>query len=425
MNVLFIIKILLFNNLNNSGSIEALVPRSLFAVKDTINLKVNSEGFAPVLVNWEKGIVSEIIPIKKDYLKIKKILFPRFVEPHSHFDKSFSWLSFPNLKSNYENALSVNIEEHITRTAGKVINRAEKSLNFALENGYRAIRSHVDTYNLQDKTIWPELFELRQKYLSLISLQYVALAPLEFWSSKDGEKLAKNLKKSGDIIGGVVVPPFNKQKHDYLLSNMILLASKYNLEIDLHIDESSQFPGAGIKLLLRTIKKLKCNVSITCSHLSSISLLKSRDIAILSKQLVENNIKVVALPLTNFWLLNHDKNALPIVRPVAPIKQLQNFFVDVSVGSDNVQDPWYPFGNFDPFYLMALAIPMLQINPWDRLSISALLTAPSRLLNLSWDGIIRGGCPADFVILDGTSWADIISGNVKKEVLIKGKIYKK
>ena len=411
--------------MNNSGRIEALIPRSLFILKNNINLEVNCEGFAAVEIVWENGLVSNIMPIKINNIKPKRILFPRFVEPHSHFDKSFTWLRFPNLKSDYENALSVNLEEHIMRTSNEVIQRAEHSLKLALKNGYRAIRTHVDTYDLQDQKIWPELFKLREKYFPLLALQFVALAPLEFWSSEAGERLAINLKKSGDIIGGVVIPPFNKQKIIQLLSNMILLANKYKLGIDLHIDESSVLPGAGIKLLLKVIKKLKCEVPITCSHLSSISLLNKNEITKLSKEIVENNIKVIALPLTNFWLLNRDENTLPVIRPVAPIKQLQSSFVDVSVGSDNVQDPWYPFGNFDPFYLMSLAIPMLQLNPWDRLSLSALLTAPSRLLNLSWDGIIRKGCPADFVIVRGTAWADVISGNVKKEVLINGEFYNK
>ncbi len=411
--------------MSKSGIIEALVPRSLVICRDNIFYEVNFEGFISVEIIWENGIVSSILPLKKNNSKPKKIVFPRFVETHSHFDKSFSWFNYPNLKSNYENALSVNLEEHITRSSKKVTYRAEKSLNLAIKNGYRAIRTHIDTYNLQDQNTWSELIKLREKYLSLLSIQFVALAPIEFWSSEDGENLAKNLKKSGDLIGGVVVPPFNQAKIKNLLSNMILLASKYNLEIDLHIDESSQFPGAGIKLLLNTIKKLKCKVSVTCSHLSSISLLENKDLEILSEEIAENNIKVIALPLTNFWLLNNNANITPIMRPVAPIKQLQNAFVDVSIGSDNVQDPWYPFGNFDPFYLMSLAIPMLQINPWDRLSISALLTAPSRLLNLNWDGIIKKGCPADFVIVEGTSWADVISGNIKKEVLIKGETYRK
>ena len=411
--------------MNNSGRIEALIPRSLFILKNNINLEVNCEGFAAVEIVWEKGLVSNIMPIKINNIKPKRILFPRFVEPHSHFDKSFTWLRFPNLKSDYENALSVNLEEHIMRTSNEVIQRAEHSLKLALKNGYRAIRTHVDTYDSQDQKIWPELFKLREKYYPLLALQFVALAPLEFWSSEAGERLAINLKKSGDIIGGVVIPPFNKQKIIQLLSNMILLANKYKLGIDLHIDESSVLPGAGIKLLLKIIKKLKCEVPITCSHLSSISLLNKNEITKLSKEIVENNIKVIALPLTNFWLLNRDENTLPVIRPVAPIKQLQSSFVDVSVGSDNVQDPWYPFGNFDPFYLMSLAIPMLQLNPWDRLSLSALLTAPSRLLNLRWDGIIKKGCPADFVIVRGTAWADVISGNVKKEVLINGEFYNK
>ena len=411
--------------MSKSGIIEALVPRSLVICKDNIFYEVNFEGFISVEIIWENGLVSSVLPLKNNNSKPKKIVFPRFVETHSHFDKSFSWFNYPNLKSNYENALSVNLEEHITRSSKKVTDRAEKSLNLAIKNGYRAIRTHIDTYNLQDQNTWSELIKLREKYLSLLSIQFVALAPIEFWSSEDGENLAKNLKKSGDLIGGVVVPPFNQAKIKNLLSNMILLASKYNLEIDLHIDESSQFPGAGIKLLLNTIKKLKCKVSVTCSHLSSISLLENKDLEILSEEIAENNIKVIALPLTNFWLLNNNANITPIMRPVAPIKQLQNSFVDVSIGSDNVQDPWYPFGNFDPFYLMSLAIPMLQINPWDRLSISALLTAPSRLLNLNWDGIIKKGCPADFVIVEGTSWADVISGNIKKEVLIKGETYRK
>ena len=72
--------------------------------------------------------------------------------------------------------------------------------------------------------------------------------------------------------------------------------------------------------------------------------------------MAEKNIKVIALPLTNFWLLNRSKKTTSLKRPVAPIKQLQKTYVDVSLGSDNVQDPWYPFGNFDPFYMLSLSL---------------------------------------------------------------------
>ena len=412
--------------MSDSGQIKVLVPRCICNVSERRELYVNSDGFTPLEISWQGHIVTNIKSIDIDALdEVKRILFPRFVEAHAHFDKSFSWNNFPNLRSNYENALSVNLEEHITRTPKKVIQRAKKSMNYAISNGYRAIRTHIDTYLSQDEEIWNEIFNLRKEYSHLLELQFVALAPLEFWSTLNGELLAHKLTENNGLLGGVLVPPFTNKEIYSSLSNLLELAMKFNLGVDLHVDESSSQPGRGIRLLLNTIDKLNCNIPITCSHSSSILLLKNKEIDKIGKRIAERNIKVIALPLTNFWLLNRDYNNNSLQRPVAPIKQLQKSLVDVSIGSDNVQDPWYPFGNFDPFYLMSHAMPMLQLNPWDRLSLSALLNAPSRLLSLNWDGILSVGCPADFVLVEGNNWGDIFSNNLKREVLIKGNWYQK
>ena len=80
-----------------------------------------------------------------------------------------------------------------------------------LQNGYRAIRSHIDTYEGQSIDIWIELFKFQRKFSSELILQYVALAPLEFWGTTDGEDLAKIFSSNGGILGGVIVPPFNKK----------------------------------------------------------------------------------------------------------------------------------------------------------------------------------------------------------------------
>ena len=407
----------------NSGTAEVLIPRSLCLIEDFDNLKIDVEDLCSVSITWENGFVSDLKPSKNQNKKPKNILFPRFVETHSHFDKSFTWEDFPNLKSNYGGALSVNLEEHKTRTTDKVLERVEKSLILAIQNGYRAIRSHIDTYKSQSSDIWIELFKLQKKFSSELTLQFVALAPLEFWNTSNGEELAKLLSPNGGILGGVVVPPFNKKDTSKFLKKMLQLASKYKLEIDLHIDESIIEPGAGIKVLLETVENSKISIPITCSHLSSLISLKDSEILYLGKKMAEKNIKVIALPLTNFWLLNRNNKTTSLKRPVAPIKQLQKSHVDVSLGSDNVQDPWYPFGNFDPFYMLSCSIPMLQLNPWERMTLSSIFLAPSRLLNLKWDGLIKKGCPADFLILDAQRWADVFSSNLKRKVFIKGELH--
>ncbi len=410
--------------MSNSGTAEVLIPRSLCLIEDFDNLNIDVEEFCSVSIIWENGFVSELKPLKNKDNKPKNILFPRFVETHSHFDKSFTWADFPNLESNYGGALSVNLEEHKARTTDKILERVEKSLKLAIKNGYRAIRSHIDTYKSQSINIWTELFKLQKKFSSELTLQFVALAPLEFWDTSNGEELAKIFSSYGGILGGVIVPPFNKKDTSRFLAKMLLLASKYKLEIDLHIDESIIEPGAGIKVLLETIENLKINsIPITCSHLSSLISLSHREILNLGQKMAEKNIKVIALPLTNFWLLNRSNKTTSLKRPVAPIKQLQIAHVDVSLGSDNVQDPWYPFGNFDPFYMLSCSIPMLQLNPWERMTLSSIFLAPSRLLNLKWDGLIKKGCPADFVILDAQRWADVFSSTLKRKVFIKGDLY--
>ena len=105
---------------------------------------------------------------------------------------------------------------------------------------------------------------------------------------------------------------------------------------------------------------------------------------------------------------------------MAPIKQLQNAGVTVAIGGDNVQDPWYPGGNYDPISLISASMPITQLPPWERLGLSTFTTAASRLMGLESDGILKSGIPADFVVLDAVSWSVAISSQPERKVMIKG-----
>ena len=74
-------------------------------------------------------------------------------------------------------------------------------------------------------------------------------------------------------------------------------------------------------------------------------------------------LRVIALPLTNAWLLARSDDATPVQRPQAPIRQLQRCGVTVAVAGDNVADPWFPGGDFDPLTLLAAAMPLTQLLP--------------------------------------------------------------
>lgn len=409
---------------SNQKSLRVFIPRALLGSgKYLLETFTTSEGLCPIKIVWRAGVVEEIEPIENKLSSLSKILLPRFVEPHAHLDKAFTWINHPNLSGTYKNALIANLKEHKHRTVQRVIKNAELALHKALKNGIRVIRSHIDSAGEGADESWEALLYLKSKWKSLIELELVALVPIEYWQTKNGKLLAQRVAKEGGLLGGVVKPPFQKNKCFNSLMKLLDLSEEMNCGIDLHIDESEINPGEGLMQLTNILNiKRHFKNQITCSHASSMSLLPQGCLTKLARKLSLNNVNVIALPLTNAWLLGRKTFATSSVRPLAPIRQLQNAGVDVSVGSDNLQDPWFPLGNLDPISLMSFSLPLAQLAPWDRLGLSPFTTAPARLVGAKWDGLIEIGQPADFVILHGSSWSEVLSNSPKRDVIINGSI---
>ncbi len=52
--------------------------------------------------------------------------------------------------------------------------------------------------------------------------------------------------------------------------------------------------------------------------------------------------------------------------------------MDVMLGSDNVGDAFYPYGNYDPLAILRLAAPVCHVEPQEWLD--SITTLPSRLI---------------------------------------------
>jgi len=404
-----------------SGRVDVLVPRCLIGNgQDVLGTSINTEGLLSAQVEWRDGIITSIGGLQKTSKVPEEILLPRFAEPHAHIDKAFSWSRSPNLRGSYQEALAANLREYELRSEEELIFRVEKCLNLALVNGVRAIRSHIDSFGKTALRDWNLIESIRTKWQEKFFLQYVALVPLDFWQSDEGELLAQRVALNRDLLGGVIAPPFNKRKIYKSLLHLVQLANRLKCDIDLHIDESQFCPAGGLKLLLEVLGQVKNEISITCSHLSSMGLLREKEISFLANKMAKNRLKVVALPLTNAWLLGRKNRSTLTKRPLAPIFQLQKAGVDVSVGGDNINDSWFPLSNFDPINLMSFCLPVAHLSPWDRLGLSPFTWSSAYLLGLKWDGLFQKGSPADFILLDSNGWVKALSERPKRRVVVNG-----
>ncbi len=109
-----------------------------------------------------------------------------------------------------------------------------------------------------------------------------------------------------------------------------------------------------------------------------------------------------------------------MLRPMAPVTALQQAGVTVAVGGDNVQDPWFPGGDFDPLAVLGLAAVAFHLVPWERQGLAPFTTAAARLLGLAWDGVLRPGAPADLLVLGVADWNGLLTRPPQRRVLRQG-----
>ena len=404
-----------------SGFLEAWAPLGLLDFDPSTPLPdVEKQGLTPVSLAWHQGCLREPKPLPADHAPPSRMVLPRLVDCHVHLDKAYTWQEHPNLNGSYLGALDANLQEHNTRTVACVLQRGERAMERAFANGLRAMRSHVDSGGPGAEPSWDALLTLQQRWCSRIDLQLVALVPLAFWGSAEADALARRVAASGGILGGVLTPPCGSDVVTQQLEALLRLADRHNCGIDLHIDEADHGPAEGMVQLLKALRRVPVQVPVTCSHASSLSLLPAPRLARLAERMAAAQLSVIALPLTNAWLLARADDATPLQRPQAPIRQLQRCGVPVAVAGDNVADPWFPGGDFDPLALLAASMSLTQLLPWQRLGLAPFTTAPPAILQLEWDGVLRAGAPADLICMEGQGWSDLIQCPPQRQVLVNG-----
>jgi cytosine deaminase len=404
------------------GSLAARVPRSLLDPTLTTLPHADADGLVAVRVFWADGRVRALEPLADGTptAGLPLALTP-LIEPHAHLDKAFTAAAFPNREGTMEGAMAANRREFEQRTAEQVLERGERALECAWRHGVRAIRTHVDGMGAAALPSWQSLRQLQQRWRGRVELQLVLLASINHWSTAEGEAQARELAAGGGLMGGVLGPPYRFEDSAALpLLRCLRLADQVGAGLDLHVDESAEQPGRGVALLTSTLIEQRLHLPLTCSHASSLGLLGARRLEPLAERMARAGLSVVALPSTNLWLLGRRPLGTPNLRPLAPVLALQQAGITVAVGGDNVHDPWFPGGDFDPLSTLGLSTVAFHLAPWLRQGLAPFTTAAARLLGLEWDGVLRQGGPADLVVLGVNGWGEMLCRPPQRRVLRQG-----
>ena len=363
------------------------------------------------------GTIAEIIPAGTKPVSSSEdipvvdlqggLVWPCFVDMHTHLDKGHIWERSPNPDGTFASAIeAVDADTQKNWNAEDVYRRMEFGLKCSYAHGTKAIRTHISSAGEQG-TVSLEVFEaLQAEWGDRLILQAASLVSLDYFLTPAGEKLADRIAEIGGILGGFAYmnPDLDKQ-----LERVFALAKERSLNLDFHTDENDDPDSVTLQQVAKTAISHQFSGQIICGHCCSLAVQPS-DLVTETLALVKAaNIGIVSLPMCNLYLQDRQSQATPRWRGVTLLHELKAAGILVAVASDNCRDPFYGFGDHDVLEVFNMAVRIAHLDrPWGDWPCAVTKT-PADLMGLPDLGRIAVGLPADLILFKARNFSELLS----------------
>lgn len=351
------------------------------------------------------GVGADLQVSSREELRLDgRVVLPAFVDAHVHPDKAFTAAALGTASSVRE-ASERFARYRVTRSKDDVRRSIERSLALLVSHGVGFVRAHADVDNGVGLQALETLLSARQDWADRIEVQAVAFATRRV-SERFAEArplLREALACGPDLLGGTLT---GCPEAADVLQGLCDLAAAHHVKLDLHIDETDD-PGA--PCLLEGLPDVVCahrlEGKVTASHCCLLGVMAPETAQGIASRLHETGISVVTLPMTNLYLQGRRASS-PNIRGVTAVRTLLEAKVPVACGSDNLRDPYNPYGDADPLTTALLAGLACHLSPSEALAL--VTTGGAKVLGLERYGL-KTGDRADFIVLETYSPDDLIA----------------
>ena len=321
-------------------------------------------------LRFDAGKISALMPSRPrqdDLWNLHGALaLPGLGEPHAHLDKTFTIGRSRPSKPGLLAAIETMHQDRQHWSAADLHQRAKQALAWAAANGVTHLRTHIDWFDIIPPLAWFELANIVQPG---VTLERVALVPLSFFADAEAaDRIARTVAQSGkhSLLGGFI---HSSNWDPAAMTNLMHSASRWQLDLDLHIDEELTSVAHGLTWLAHYLSENEFSGHICCSHgcaLASGSEQQAQEVLAL---LAAQRVTLITLPMTNLLLQDAVTQRTPRQRGITLLKEAQAAGIPVLLGCDNVQDAFCPAGSYDPLDTLSCALFAFQLaNVFDRQS---------------------------------------------------------
>lgn len=330
-----------------------------------------------------------------------RIVSPGFCETHIHLDKSCI-LDRCTLRGGLAEAIGEVAGLKGAFTAEDVAARAARTLRKCVVNGTMRMRTHVEA----DPTIGLRGYEgvkaAVKDFAWALDVQ-ICIFPQEGLLNNPGTDalLVEALRDGAGAVGGA---PYTDSDPHGQIDRIFELAREFDVDVDMHLDFGPTTDEMTIDHVCRRTEEFGWGGRVAVGHVTRFAQLARPDFAALGRRLADTGVAVTVLPATDLFLMHREHTAnASVPRGVAPLHLMAEQGVTCSLSTNNVLNPFTPFGDCSLIRMANLYANIAQIGGRAGMErcLDMISTGSAKLLNLDDYGL-RVGAPADIVALDAT-----------------------
>jgi cytosine deaminase len=321
-----------------------------------------------------------------------------FVESHIHLDKSCILDRYQPEQGTLREAISALSQLKRAFTEEDIYARARRTLEKAILQGTTRMRTHVEVDPRVGLRGFDAMRRLKRDYAWAIDLE-ICVFPQEGLLNDPGtdELLVAACEKGADLIGGCPYTDTHPSKH---ITRIFQIAVQYAIDVDIHLDFDLKPEQMYIDEVIKETERNRHGGRAAVGHVTKLSALDQPRLDTLARRLADSGVAVTALPATDLFLMGRE-HGHNVPRGVAPVHRMLGHGVTCSLATNNVLNPFTPFGDCSLLRIANLYANVAHLlGPQRHAACFDMITSlPAKLMRLPDYGLVVGK-PADLVVLD-------------------------
>ena len=321
-----------------------------------------------------------------------------FIETHIHLDKSCLLDRCTSVEGTLEEAIREVAKAKRNFQPEEVRERAVKTLEKSILQGTTHMRTHLEVDPVVGLRSLEGIQPLIEAYKWAIDLE-ICVFPQEGLLNNPGtdELMVESLKRGCHVVGGA---PYTDSDPPGQIDRLFEMAREFDADVDMHLDFGNTPEGMTIDHVCRRTEEFGWGGRVTVGHMTQLSTVEVAEFERITRRLAGAGVAVTVLPSTDLYLMGRHQDH-SVLRGVVPIHEMLRHGVNCNLSSNNVLNPFTPFGDCSLIRMANLYANVCQVGQIDDTveCFNMVTRRSAELLNLDDSGV-EVGKSADLVVID-------------------------